>query len=65
MTINKRWNRASREYRCEMCREKIGKGISYCRMFGMADRGDKPFAIRVCASCVDAGKTDEIPREVA
>ena len=53
MTINKRWNRARKQYQCVKCKDVIPVGHSYCRMFGMAERGDPPYAIRVCGLCAD------------
>lgn len=53
MTINRRWNKARKVYRCDVCAGRIHIGEEYCRVFGMAERGDPPFAIRLCRICVD------------
>lgn len=52
MTISKkRIGKAAQQYRCVFCQGAINPGDSYWSMFGMAERGDKPYTIRVCIGC--------------
>lgn len=51
MTIHENKHRARRDYRCVSCHQFILKGAEYFRLYGMADAGDKPYAIRLCVEC--------------
>jgi hypothetical protein len=50
-TIKKMIHTASRFYTCDICKGTIRKGDKYCRMFGMAFKGEKPYEVFECSNC--------------
>ena len=52
--INERVRVARVSHRCDDCgRMSIHPGDKYTRMFGSAERGDKPYEIKICSTCKD------------
>lgn len=51
MVISARLHKASKSYRCDDCRKTIPAGETYYRLFGMADRPDPPYEIKLHAAC--------------
>jgi ribosomal protein L34E len=49
--IGDEWRKARKEHKCNECGKFIQAGEVYHRLFGMAERGDPPYGIRICAAC--------------
>ena len=48
-------------YWCAACSRSIAKGASYVRCYGMAEPGDKPYALHYHIACID---TSDITKRV-
>jgi hypothetical protein len=44
-------------YRCDGCGRRIELGMSYARCYGMAEKGDKPYALHYHIACIDTADT--------
>lgn len=60
MIISEKRYYSSKEYYCEMCHSKILKDKKYFRLFGMANKGEKPYEIM---ECIDCNHTRHYPQE--
>jgi hypothetical protein len=45
--------KARKLYRCDGCNRRIELGTSYARVYGMAEKGDKPYALHYHIACID------------
>lgn len=48
---------ARKHYMCDDCGKMIGKSEKYRYFYGAPDKGDKPYALRICKGC-DTYKED-------
>lgn len=50
-TIKRQYRKAMRVYSCDWCERRILIGQRHLYLYGYADLGDKPRALRYCEKC--------------